>query len=387
MEEQPLTRRRLLGAVGTALAGGIAGCSFGQSPESTASGTSTPTSGPDSPSTSGGSQAQTQDGDTGTRRLDDDAAQSDSPYTGVYEQVVDSVVAVRVEQFGSSARGTAWVYGEDHLVTNQHVVADSDSVSVWFDDDGWREATVVGTDVYSDLAALKVSEMPPDATPLPLVERDPPIGTQVLAIGNPFGLTGSLSSGVVSGRNRTLPAANDFSIPDAVQTDAAVNPGNSGGPLVDLDGNVVGVINSGGGDNIGFAISAAMVRRVVPELIENGEYEHSYMGVSLTEVTPRIVEANDLPVSRGVYIDDILEGGPSEGVLEGSTDSQFIDGQTVPTGGDVVVRMGQTEIRTTQTLSTFLALETSPGDTIEIGVVRDGQRETVQLTLGSRPEP
>lgn len=385
MEEQPLTRRRLLGALGTALAGGMAGCSIGQSPQ-TATDTTPGTSEESNPSTPLQSQAA-QDSQTGSRRLDDDPADSESAVSEVYEQVVDSVVAVRVRQFGSSSRGTAWVYDESHLVTNQHVVTDANTVSVWFDDDGWREATVVGTDVYSDLAAIEVTDMPTDATPLSLVQQDPPIGTQVLAIGNPFGLTGSLSSGIVSGLNRTLPAANDFSIPDAIQTDAAVNPGNSGGPLVDLDGNVVGVINSGGGDNIGFAISAAMVSRVVPELIANGEYEHSYMGVSLTEVTPRIVQANSLSMARGVYIDDVVDGGPSEGVLEGSTNSQRIDGQSVPVGGDVIVRMGETDIRTTQTLSTFLALETSPGDTIEIEVIRGGERQTVQLTLGSRPEP
>jgi S1-C subfamily serine protease len=209
----------------------------------------------------------------------------------------------------------------------------------------------------------------------------------VVAVGNPFGLSGSVSAGIVSGQNRTLPAANGFSIPDAVQTDAAVNPGNSGGPLVDLDGDVVGVVNAGGGDNIGFAISAAVVKRVIPALIQRGNYAHSYMGVELTSVTPPLVEANDLSTPWGVYIDSALPDAPADGVLEGSTGTRFVDGQRVPVGGDVVLRMDGTAIPTQQALSSFLALETSPQDTVDVEVVRDGRRQTVQLTLGRRPKP
>jgi len=392
MNERPWSRRRLLAALGTAAAGSVAGCSVG-SPDSSAETTPTPTDDPagtiqGGTDPSGGADATADpDPETGTRELDDETGEPSSPVARVYQRVVGSVAAVRVDGGGGTAGGTAWVYDEDHLVTNEHVVSAGSSVSVWFDETGWREARVAGTDVYSDLAVLEVAVMPESAEPLPLVEREPPIGTEVVAVGNPFGLTGSISTGVVSGRNRALPAPNGFSIPDAVQTDAPVNPGNSGGPLVDMEGDLVGVINSGGGDNIGFAISAAMVQRVVPSLIRSDNYDHPYMGVSIRDVTPPIAEANDLPVSWGLYVEEAIAGGPAEGTLREATGSATVDGQQVPTGGDVIVRMGRTEIRTTQTLSTFLALETSPGDTVEVTVLRDGSREQILLTLGSRPDP
>jgi S1-C subfamily serine protease len=369
------SRRRLLGAVGTGLAAGLAGCSL------------------DAP---GGTTTTTEDGparyDQYTpppRGSDDTTASGTAPYSSAYQDVAPSVAAVRVETARGTGSGTAWLYDRDFLVTNEHVVGDVASVSVWFDGAGWQGAEVLATDVYSDLAVVDAPARPDDIDRLPLVASEPPVGTEVLAIGNPFGLSGSLSAGIVSGQNRTLPAANGFSIPDAVQTDAAVNPGNSGGPLVNLRGELVGVVNSGGGDNIGFAISAAMVDRVVPALIRDGEYGHTYMGVNIAPVTPNVIEANDLPVDWGVYIDNVVAGGPSAGVLEGSTGDETIvaNGRQLGTGGDVIYRMDDTDIPTQEALSTFLALETSPGDTIDIKVIRDGSRETVALTLGSRPDP
>jgi len=313
---------------------------------------------------------------------------SPSVYADVYREAIDSVVLIRV--FGGDGRngqGSGFVYDQRHIVTNEHVVSNAADVRVRFTDGSWRAAEVVGTDVYSDLAVVRVSDKPTRAEPLSLVRGEVAVGQEVVAIGNPFGLSGSLSSGIVSGVDRTLPAANNFSIPDAIQTDAAVNPGNSGGPLMTLDGRVAGVINSGSGDNIGFAISAALIRRVVPALIESGAYEHAYMGVRLTDVTPLLAEANDLSNARGVYMDEIVDGGPADGVLQGSDGTEAINGIDVPVGGDVVVRMGGEPIQSQQVLSTYLALSTSPGDTIPVEVIRDGTRTTVDLTLGSRPEP
>jgi serine protease Do len=318
---------------------------------------------------------------------------SSSAYTDVYRATIDSVVLVRVyDRSGSGGQGSGFVYDGDHVVTNQHVVDGADAVQVRFTDGTWREASVVGTDRYSDLAVLDVPDHPEQATPLPLAEGGVAVGQEVIAIGNPFGLSGSLSAGVVSGVGRAIPASAtadgpNFSIPNAIQTDAAVNPGNSGGPLVTLDGEVAGVINSGGGDNIGFAISAPLVRRVVPALIQRGDYDHTYMGVQLMNVTPRIAEVNDLVDATGVYIDDVVEGAPSDGVLEGSTGDRTVRGVSTPVGGDVVVSMGDRATPSRQELSTYLALSTSPGDTIPVGIVRDGRRQTVDLTLGSRPEP
>jgi S1-C subfamily serine protease len=351
-----LTRRRFLAAAG--VSAGLAGCN----------------------APSGGGRGQSD--------LINNTPDSPSVYADVYRASIDSVVLIRV--FGGDGRngqGSGFVYDQDHIVTNEHVVSDADDVRVRFTDGSWHAAEIVGTDVYSDLAVVRVGDKPTRAKPLDLIQGEVAVGQEVVAIGNPFGLSGSLSAGIVSGVDRTLPAANNFSIPDAIQTDAAVNPGNSGGPLMTLDGRVAGIINSGSGDNIGFAISAALMRRAIPSLIQNGSYEHAYMGVRLTNVTPLIAEANALSNAKGVYMDEIVDGGPSDGVLQGSDGTERINGVEVPVGGDVVVRMGGEPIQSQQVLSTYLALSTSPGDTIPVEVVRDGSRTTVDLTLGSRPEP
>jgi S1-C subfamily serine protease len=311
-----------------------------------------------------------------------------SEYEAVYQAVSDSVASVRTyDGSGTGGQGSAFVYDGKRLVTNEHVVAGASAVFARFTSTGWRNVTVGATDVYSDLAVLEIENKPDAAPPIPLVKRDPPVGTPVVAIGNPFGFSGSVSAGILSGEDRTLPAANGFSIPDAIQTDAAVNPGNSGGPIVDLDGKLVGVVNSGGGDNLGFGISAALTSRVVPALIESGSYEHSYVGVSLTPVSPPIATANDLVPASGVYIDTVVEDTPADGVLQGSTGTAVVNGIETPVGGDVIVALDDQPIPTRQALSSFLALETRPGTTVSLGIIRDGRRTEVALELGTRPDP
>ncbi len=262
-----------------------------------------------------------------------------SVYTEVYDNVADGVVSIEVyDDTTRPSSGSGFLIDGNYIVTNEHVVDAGDTVYVRYVGTDWREVSVAGTDVYSDLAVIDVENTPDASDPLTWVNSRPAIGTRVVAIGNPFGLSGSVSEGIVSGVDRTLRGANNFSIAAGIQTDAAVNPGNSGGPLVDLDGNVVGVINSGGGDNVGFAISAQLAQRVIPALIEDGSYDHPYMGVGLSNVSPVIAEANDLEQASGVYINSVRSDGPSDGVLEGSTGTARVDGVEVGTGGDVVRR-------------------------------------------------
>ncbi|WP_459193918.1 S1C family serine protease [Halosimplex sp. J119] len=384
MDTPDSSRRRFLAACGTALAAGSAGCGSLFGDGDTAGGSDTTPVDPSTPSPSGDGSAA---GDFDQFAQSGQSAADD--YAEVYQSTVDSVAQVQVYTGGPNpSSGTGWVYSDGHVVTNQHVVADAQTVFLRFSEGGWLDATVEGTDVYSDLAVLSVPELPESAAPLALRESDPAVGTEVIAIGNPFGrFVGSVSAGIVSGVNRTLPAANDFSIPDAIQTDAPVNPGNSGGPLVTLGGDVTGVVNSGGGDNIGFAISAPLVRRVIPALLEDGEYEHSYMGVRLQTVGPLLAEANDVGDHTGVYIAVVRDGGPSDGVLQGTEGQTTVEGQSTDTGGDVVIAMDDTPTPTREALASFLALETSPGDTIDVTVLRDGEERTVELTLGSRPDP
>ncbi|MFB6151407.1 MAG: S1C family serine protease, partial [Haloarculaceae archaeon] len=385
------SRRRFLGACAGALAVGVTGCQTAPDGDDGDGGASGPTEGADGSAGLGGgtgNEAGTPDAAGGDDPNVDRLSQSMSePYARVYRNTVSSVAQIRVYTPSGGGQGTGWLYDDGHLVTNEHVVAGASEVYVRFHEGGWIPASVVGTDVYSDLAVLSVDEAPASATPLDTLRTDPPIGTEVVAIGNPFGLSGSVSAGIVSGLDRTLRAANNFSIPDAIQTDAPVNPGNSGGPLVDLNGDVVGVINSGGGDNIAFAISAPLVRRVVPELLADGDYDHPYMGVRIENVGPLLARANDVERGTGVYVHEVRRGTPAAGVLQGSEGSESIEGRQVYTGGDVIVAMDGTAIGSQQALASFLALETRPGDTIDVTVLRDGAETTVQLTLGSRPEP
>jgi len=369
MDGREVTRRGLLTAAGTALAGGIAGCE-------------TPV----------GSRA----GTPGTNGTADRLGEANA-YTEVYDRTVDSVVLIRA--IGPrTGQGSGFVFrdpdgepgGRQYLLTNEHVVGGADSLEILYSGEDWRTGEIVGTDYYSDLAVVEVADPPEYATPIPLVEEEPPIGTRIVAIGNPFGLEETLSAGIISGTNRSMDVnyqrPGGFSIPDAVQTDAALNPGNSGGPMLTLDGRVVGVVRAGRGDNVGFGISAALARRAGTALIEKGEYEHAYMGVGLSPVSPMIAEANELDTTRGVIVTSVREDGPSDGILQGSSQEQQ-DGLPVPVGGDVITALDGTNVDTLNDLSTFLALETSPGDTIPVTVIRDGEEQTVDLTLGSRPEP
>jgi len=369
MNSDGLSRRRLLTALGVA-AGGTAGCqslltSSGQSGDTSAATPETPES-----------------DDPARERVED------SVYTDVYDDVADAVVSIQVYSgVGRPASGSGFLVDGGYIVTNEHVVAAGDTVYVRYAGTDWREVDVAGTDVYSDLAVIDTDSVPSTAAPLSWASAAPPIGTRVVAIGNPFGLSGSVSEGIVSGVDRTLRGENGFSIAAGIQTDAAVNPGNSGGPLVNLDGDVLGVINSGGGDNVGFAISARLAQRVIPALVATGSYDHPYMGIGLSNVSPLVAEANDLERASGVYVNQVRSNGPSDGVLEGSTDSEVINGTRVGVGGDVVRRLDTTPTPTRQDLATYLALETSPGDTMAVTIQRDGATQTVDLTLGSRPAP
>ncbi|MFB6359793.1 MAG: S1C family serine protease [Halobacteriales archaeon] len=358
MADSTPTRRGFLGGIGGAAIAALAGCA---APVGTRSTTTTT----EEPST----------------------ATAESPYTRVYRDTVDSVVLVQITGPRLGGQGSGFVFDADgHVLTNQHVVAEADRIDLRYADGSWQSAQVVGTDVYTDLAVLRPAAGPA-AEALPFVDSKPAIGTEVVAIGSPFGLEKSLTTGVVSGVGRAIPTRAGFTIPDSVQTDAAVNPGNSGGPLVTLDGEVVGVIRSGGGDNIGFAISAALVQRVAPVLVEDGEYEHAYMGVGILDVSPTVADANDLDRDSGVLVTRVVEDGPSDGVLEGSPRDEEIAGVEIPVGGDVIIGMDGQSIPTSGALGRYLALQTRPGQTIDVEIIRDGEERTVDLTLGARPPP
>ncbi|WP_049922912.1 S1C family serine protease [Halopiger djelfimassiliensis] len=350
MSEARPTRRRLLEVGSAALLTAVAGCTL-PSANSDGSGRT--------PST----------------------AAADSPYAAVYRDAIDSVVLVETGQ----GQGTGFVFDETHVVTNAHVAGQASTTAIRFNGGHWSDGDVVGTDPHSDLAAIAVDDVPSEATPLPFVDGTVAIGQEVVAIGNPFNLNGTVTTGIVSGTDRSIPAPTGYRIPDAIQTDAAVNPGNSGGPLMTLDGRVAAVINSGGGDNIAFGISAALTQRVVPELIETGSYDHAYLGISFTDVTPAIAQAHDLEDPRGLLVVEATRGGPADGVLQPTNDVRLIDGKRVQVGGDILLAIDGTEITTSEDLGSHLALQARPGETVELTVLRDGSERTVELELGTRP--
>lgn len=318
----------------------------------------------------------------------------------LYERINPSVVNITVYvQYGdfleSLGQGSGFVYDlSGNIVTNAHVVHGADQIEVTFYDGLVRRATLVGEDLHSDLAVVQV-ELPPGINPIPLGEMSElAVGQTVIAIGNPFGLSGTLTRGVISALGRTIPALTIFSIPQAIQTDAAINPGNSGGPLLNLQGEVIGInaqIETSGGSRsnlgVGFAIPVSIVQRVVPVLVQNGAYTWPWLGVRGGDVTPTLVQAMSLPVERGAYLSYIEPGGPADlANLRGATGNLTIDGRTISVGGDIITAVNGQPVNVFDDLLIYIALHTSPGDAVTVTILRDGNYQDVSVTLQPRPE-
>ena len=364
MPGETSTRRQFLKGGSVALTAGLAGCTTLSAP------------GSDTVNVFRGTDTKPNRNEVRTQRT-----AGGSVYTNVYRETIDSVVLVQTP----GGQGTGFCYDGQHVVTNAHVVGSASETQLRFRGGAWKAGTVRGTDPHSDLAVIEAESVPEDVKPLTLSEKRPVIGQEVVAIGNPYHLDGTVTSGIISGLDRLIPSPVGYRIPDAIQTDAAVNPGNSGGPLMSLDGQVVGVVNSKQGDNIAFGVSAALTRRVVPELIESGSYEHAYMGVSFENVTPTVAEANGLAEPRGLLVFRTVRGGPADGVLKPST-LEFIEGRRVAVGGDVILTIDDRPMKSFEDLASYLALHTQPGETIQLTILRDGSRKAVELELASRPE-
>lgn len=345
--------------------------------------------------------ASEQGGPADEKGLPDTGASPAEPgaLTELYQRVFPGVVTIQVfvetqMGFGGGA-GSGFVLNEDgYIVTNNHVVAQAELVTVSFFNGIEVEAEVVGTDDDSDLAVIRVDNMPEGVVPLPLGDSDSvQVGEWVVAIGNPFELSGSMTVGIVSAVGREIESGvTPFSIPQAIQTDAAINPGNSGGPLLNLDGEVIGVnaqIATGGAvianAGVGFAIPSNIVRRVAPSLIEFGAYTWPWMGVTGDSVNLAIQQANDLPGQNGAYIHTVIGGSPADQAgLQGSTGTRIVSGIEVPTGGDVVIEANGQPIHDFTDLL-VLTSNSTPGQELDLTVIRNGEQVTVPLTLGARP--
>ncbi len=340
---------------------------------------------------------------------------------GIYDRLLPSVVEIRASRKVGLPResprfpsipgfpedrfpfersgGSGFVWDDQgHIVTNHHVVDGADRLTVIFSDGTERQAEVLGSDPDSDLAVLKLEDtegltMP--SAPLGDSGAVKP-GQLAVAIGSPFGQEFTITSGIVSAVGRTIRSGNSqFSIPEVIQTDAPINPGNSGGPLLDRNGHVIGVntqiiSRSGANSGIGFAVPINTAKRVIPELIENGQYQYAWLGISGTSLRPDVAELMDLPRdTRGTLVIDVTRDGPAEAAgLLGSDRSEQVEGLDLRLGGDIIIAIDGTQVRTIDDLIAYLVDNTRPEDESVLEVIReDGSRETIQVTLDRRPSP
>jgi len=331
--------------------------------------------------------------------------------TNVYLRVNPSVVNIEIVSGVHRAvnivdsSGSGFVLdGEGHIVTNAHVVRDAEEILVTFSDGYVINAELIAVDDYSDLAVIRVD---PERAPLVPVELGDSntlqVGQRVIAIGNPFGLAGSMTVGIISALGRSLPSAQlldssyeRYSNPSIIQIDAAVNPGNSGGPLLDSFGRVVGVntairTENGGFQGIAFAVPVNTVKRIVPQLIEKGSAQYPWLGISSPDTeggysVAALADELGLPVRTGILVTDVIPGSPAERAgLSAGTQTRTIRGIPIPVDGDIIVAINGQTVRGIDDLLAYLVENTSPGDTVVLTIVRGGETLDVDVKLGVRP--
>jgi S1-C subfamily serine protease len=296
---------------------------------------------------------------------------------------------------GGVATGSGFVIDtEGHLLTNNHVVDGAGEISVKLgSSDESYAAKVVGTDPATDVALLKIDVPGDQLHPLALGNSsEVEVGDPVVAIGNPFGLDSTVTSGIVSALQRQIQAPNGFSISHVIQTDAAINPGNSGGPLIDASGRVIGInsqieTGGGGGGNvgIGFAIPINTAREVAEQIEEDGRVEHAYLGISGGSITPDLARALNLPVDEGVLVAEVAQGGPADKTgIEGGDTEATIEGASVTLGGDIITELDGKPVSGMDDLVNVIN-GGKPGDEIDLTVLSGGDEKTVSVTLGNRP--
>ena len=317
----------------------------------------------------------------------------------LFEKSEEGVVKIKVERIDSKTDnggvGSGFVYDNlGHIITNAHVVDGADKATVTFLDGSQYNAEIIGEDRFTDIAVIKVSEKPRLLHPLQMGDSSLlQVGEQVAAIGNPFGLSGSMTSGIVSQMGRLMATPDTaFSIPDVIQTDAAINPGNSGGPLLNMKGQVVGIntaIQSITGEfvGIGFAVPSNTVLKIVPAIIEEGEYNHPWIGITGKDIDPDLARVLDLKQAKGFLVITVVDGSPADNAgLKGMSQTQVIDGKEYPIDGDIIISVDDKEVRKISDILIHLQREKSAGDEMILGVLRDGEFMNISLELVERPD-
>ena len=321
--------------------------------------------------------------------------ESTGTFAPLYEEVDESVVIVNAAG-NEASQGSGFIYNESgYIVTNEHVVDEADRVSVRFTDGSTREASIVGEDPYTDLAVLEVNKNNLD--PLPLADsNDVRPGQRAIAMGAPFGLDNSITVGYVSQVGRSLPVQEigleGFRIRDVIQTDAAINPGNSGGPLLNSQGEVIGVntaieTETGTFSGIGFAVPSNTVERVVPQMIGEGEARHPWIGIRGLSMNQELADAMETNQTSGFLVMNTSIGGPAERAgLRGGNTTETIKGINYRVGGDIIVAIDGQEMQGYQDIITFLARKASVGEEVTVTVLRDGERVDIPVKLEDRPK-
>ena len=313
----------------------------------------------------------------------------------IFEKSEESIVQVSVLRGESEGgMGSGFVYSDEgYVITNQHVVQDAQKVMITFLDGEAYIGNVVGSDRDLDIAVVKVEPTNTYLQPIKIGDSSElKVGEKIAAIGNPFGLSGSMTAGIVSQMGRLLPQETGYSIPDVIQTDAAINPGNSGGPLINMKGEVVGIntaIQSATGEfsGIGFAVPSNTVKKVVPVLIENGEFKHPWMGISGTDVDPELAEVRELKSSKGFLVVSVIEGSPAETAgLLGVTETEERDGREFALDGDIILSIDGETVRKISDILVHLQREKSVGDEMVLSVNRNGEMLELTMILEERPQ-
>ena len=323
----------------------------------------------------------------------------------LYAEVQDSVVVIRGitvqydlfnRAYYSQVQGSGFVYnftGQMVVITNYHVVQDVQNITVTFLDGNSYTAEVLGSDPYADLAVLSTNASQSEYKPLEIVSSSTlEVGDAVIAVGGPYGLAGSMTTGIVSALGRTITDdTSNYPIANVIQTSTPINPGNSGGPLLNYEGQVVGITTAIVSDSqgLGFAIPSSAILREIGSLVTEGAYNnHPWLGASGTDMTYQIAKAMNVNVTYGWLIAQVSSGGPADNAdLQGGTQQATVGGQSVILGGDIIIALSGTRIKGTDDLSTFMEEHTLPGQTINVTIVRNGQEMTIQLTVGTRPPP
>lgn len=316
----------------------------------------------------------------------------------IFERAETGVVRVNIQRSEDVATtngvGSGFVFDKNgHIITNAHVVENSDKIVVTFLDGRSYNAEMIGIDPSTDISVIRVDA---DSSLLkPLLIGDSSnlkVGMQVAAIGNPFGLSGSMTSGIVSALGRLLPQESGFSIPDVIQTDAAINPGNSGGPLLNSRGEVVGIntaIQSATGEftGVGFAIPSNTIAKIVPKLISDGTYHHPWVGIAGRDINPDLAKVLHLTDARGFLIVNVVEGSPADKAgLKGSSETKEIDGIEYLIGGDVVLSVDGNVVRKIDDILIHLQRYKSVGDEMVLEILRDGRVTNIVVKLDERPD-